>query len=283
MSDEGFAFALIFFSAVTHASYNALIKSSADKLVARQLMATVSSLILLPAAFFVPFPSGAMWTLLLGTAVVHFAYQMCQIMSLHHTDYTLVYPVARGSAPLIVAVAVPFVLGDTSSLQEMVGIVVISVSILSMALFGRRGAQGRVGLGLAYAVLTGIAIATYTVIDAKGVRMGATPFTFIVWFFLLDCLVISTFTLARRGTGFRAAARPEIRRAAVNGILGICTFGSALWAFDLGNAAVMAACRESSVLFAAIIGTMFLSEKLSVPRLIAVGGILTGVLIIRLA
>ena len=108
-------------------------------------------------------------------------------------------------------------MGDALNVQETVGIFVISAAILSMAVFGRRGAGGRIGLGLTYAVLTGITIATYTVINAKGVRTGTSPFTFIVWFFLLDCVVISTFTLYRLGAGFVAAARPQyaaVRRTA---------------------------------------------------------------------
>ena len=272
-------FPLILFSALTHAIYNALIKSAHDKLVARMLMANFSSLYLLPMAFLVPLPSDQVWMILGLTAFVHFAYQMAQITSLHHADFTFAYPVSRGSAPLVIAIAAPLILGDHVSLWQMAGIVVISGAILSMAL----SAKGKSSKGLVFSILTGLAIACYTLIDAKGVRLSPDPLTFIIWFFMLDSLVISTFTLTRHRQRFKDAVGIEWRRAAINGALGVCTFTSALLAFRYGNAPVMAAMRESSVLFAAGIGYLFLGETLGPRRLTAIAAILAGILIIRVA
>jgi len=279
MDLSSFVFPLILFSAATHATYNALIKSAGDKLVARMLMAVFSALYLSPLAFVVPLPSAPVWLILGATAFVHFAYQMAQITSLHHADYTFAYPVSRGSAPLVVALAAPLVLGDSVSGWQLAGIIVISGAILSMALSAKSGSSK----GLVYSILTGAAIAAYTLIDAKGVRLAADPLTFIVWFFMIDFLVISTFTLTRHRVRFMAAAGTEWRRAAISGVLGICTFGSALLAFRYGNAPVMAAMRESSVLFAALIGLVFLGETVGPRRILAIAGILAGIVIIRLA
>ena len=272
------AFPLILFSAITHASYNALVKSSQDKLVARMLMAVTSSLILLPVAFFVPLPSPALFGLLTFTAFVHFCYQMAQVLSLHHADYTLAYPLSRGTAPLIVAGLAPLVVGDYVNSGQMLGIAIISLSILSMSFSARKGN----GYGIAFAILTGIAIAAYTLIDAKGSRISSNPFTFIVWFFIFDSVVISTFTLTRHHQRFRSALASEWKMALINGVLGICTFGSALLAFRYGNAPVMAALRETSVLFAALIGVVFLGERFNRIRLIAIIGIAVGVAITKI-
>ncbi len=272
------AFPLILFSAITHAIYNALIKAADDKLVARMLMAVASSLILAPVALFIPLPSLAMFTLLGVTAFVHFGYQMAQVKSLQHADYTLAYPLSRGTAPLLIAGLAPLVIGDTVTSAQLLGIAVISLAILSMALSAPKGN----GYGIVFALLTGIAIAAYTLIDAKGSRMGNHPLTFIVWFFIFDSFVISTFTLIRHRARFRAAFVREWKMSLLNGVLGICTFGAALLAFRYGNAPVMAALRETSVLFAALIGVLFLGERLGRIRLVAIVGIAAGVAIIKL-
>lgn len=271
------AFPLILFSAITHATYNALIKAARDKLVARMLMAVASSLILAPVAFFVPLPTSEMFVLLCFTAIVHFAYQMAQIKSLQYSDYTLAYPLSRGTAPLLVAGLAPLVIGDTVNGWQLLGIAVISLAILSMALSARNG-NGR---GIMFALLTGVAIAVYTLIDAKGSRMSPHPLTFIVWFFLFDSIVISTFTLTRHRARFLSAVQREWKAAALNGVLGICTFGSALLAFRYGNAPVMAALRETSVLFAALIGVVFLGERFGRMRGVAIIAIAAGVAIIK--
>ena len=274
----GLTFPLILFSAITHATYNALIKAARDKLVARMLMAVASSLILVPVAFFVPLPSLAMFALLGFTAFVHFAYQMAQVKSLQYADYTLAYPLSRGTAPLIVAGLAPLVLGDVVNVGQLTGIALISLAILSMALSAPKGN----GYGIVFALLTGVAIAAYTLIDARGSRMSAHPLTFIVWFFIFDSFVISTFTLTRHQARFRAAFGREWRLALLNGVLGICTFGAALLAFRYGNAPVMAALRETSVLFAALIGVIFLGERFGRMRVVAIIGIAAGVAIIKL-
>jgi len=271
------AFPLIIFSAFTHAVYNALIKAAHDKLVARMLMAVVSSLILLPVAFFVPVPSPALFGLLGVTAFVHFAYQMAQVKSFQYADYTLAYPVSRGTAPLLIVGLAPLILGDQVSAAQLIGIAIISGAILSLAL----SAPLHNRRGLMYALATGLAIAAYTLIDAKGSRMSDHPLTFIVWFFIFDSVVISTFTLTRHRNRFKAAVSREWKLALLNGVLGICTFGSALLAFRYGNLPVMAALRESSVLFAALIGVVFLGERLGGIRLTAIIAIVLGVVITR--
>ena len=273
------AFPLAVFSAMTHATYNAIVKSARDKLVSRMLMALTSSVYLLPMAFFVPVPSLSMFALLAFTAIVHFSYQMAQIKSLQYADYTLAYPISRGTAPLIVAAFAPFVVGDKVNFLQFIGIAVISLSILSVALSAPKGN----GKGLLFAAITGVAIAAYTLIDARGSRMAENPFTFIVWFFLFDSIVISTFTLTKHHKRFFGSLAREWKLGALNGLLGICTFGAALTAFRYGNAPVMAAVRESSVLFAALIGFVFLKERFGPARIVAIVGIVIGLAIIRLA
>ena len=272
------AFPLILFSAVVHAVYNALIKAAKDKLVARMLMALASSMIVLPVAFFVPLPSPALFGLLTFTAFVHFAYQMMQVKSLQYADYTLAYPLSRGTAPLLVAGLAPLFIGDVVNPGEMAGIALISLGILSMALSAPKGN----GHGMVFAVLTGVGIAAYTLIDAKGSRMSGHPLTFIVWFFIFDSIVISTFPLTRHHQRFRDAIAGEWKLGLLNGVLGVCTFSAALLAFRYGNAPVMAALRETSVLFAALIGVLFLGERFGRKRMLAIVAIAAGVAIVKI-
>ena len=273
------AFPLILFSAFTHAVYNALIKSAHDKLVARMLMALSSTILIGPLALFVPLPTPSLFAILGFTAVVHFLYQMAQIKSLHYADYTLAYPVSRGTAPLLIAALSPFIFADQISANQLVGIIIISASILSMGFSAPKGN----GWGIVFALITGVAIAAYTTIDAKGVRLAVNPATYIVWFFIFDSFVISAFTLSRHWQRFKSRAPREWKLGLFNGLLGICTFGSAMLAFKYGNAPVMAALRETSVLFAAFIGYLFMGEKVSGARMLAIIGIGVGVIVIRLA
>ena len=271
------AFALIIFSAATHAVYNAMIKSARDILIARMLMALASTIYLLPFTLFVPLPSAKLFALLCSTALVHFIYQMFQVGALKNADYSLAYPVSRGTAPLVAASLIPMVLGDQISLVQFTGIATISISILAMGALAPKGNLK----GLLLSLCTGIAIAAYTIIDTKGMRMPDNPLTFIVWFFIFDSITISTWTFFKHRERLKSAIRYELPRGALNGVLGILTFGSALLAFRYGNAAVMAAMRETSVLFALMIGYFFLGEQLGKMRIISVLGLIAGVLIIK--
>jgi len=204
---------------------------------------------------------------------------MVQIKSLHYADYTLAYPVARGTAPLFIAAFAPFIFHDQISFNQLLGIIIISTSILSMGFSAPKGN----GLGIFFSLITGVAIAAYTSIDAKGVRLADTPTTYIVWFFIFDSIVISTFTLAGHWKRFLSVVSSEWKLGATNGLLGICTFGSAMLAFKFGNSPVMAALRETSVLFAALIGYIFLGERFNRIRIFSIIGIGIGVAVIRLA
>ena len=271
------AFALIIFSAAIHAVYNAMIKAARDILIARMLMALASSIYMLPFTFLVPLPSAKLFGLLCLTALVHFIYQMFQVGALKMADYSLAYPVSRGTAPLVAASFIPVVLGDQISIAQFAGIAIISLSILAMGIMAPKGNL----LGLLLSVCTGIAIAAYTIIDTKGMRMPDNPLTFLVWFFIFDSITISSWTFFKHRERLKSAIWYELPRGALNGLLGIVTFGSALLAFRYGNAAVMAALRETSVLFALPIGYFFLGDKPGKLRIISVLCLIAGVIMIK--
>jgi len=280
MTDANLAFILIIISAMVLAVLNAIFKSGQSMLGIRLAMSfSYGSLgvLMLP---FVPLPSSELATILALTMVVHFAYQQAQVAAYTETDLTIAYPVSRGTAPLVVAVIAPFLLGDELTIHSLAGVIVISLSVLSLG-WGRGAQATQKGLLLSLAL--GLGVAGYTLTDAWGMRVANTPITFMVWFFAIDWILMTLWSRWRVGPKLWTLVRVDAVRGSICGFLGIFSFGFGFYAFRIGNVAELAALREVSIIFAAIISFVFLGEQVSRRRIFAIAGILAGVLIIRLA
>lgn len=229
---------------------------------------------------FVPLPSPDLALILALTMVVHFGYQRAQVAAYTVTDLTIAYPVSRGTAPLVVALIAPFLLGDELTLLSVAGIILISLSVLSLG-WGR-GAQVT-PRGLVLTLLLGLGVAGYTLTDAWGMRIADKPVTFIFWFFAVDWILMTLWTRWSLGPPMFALIRADAIRGTMCGFLGIFSFGTGFYAYRIGNVAELAALREISIIFAALIGFVFLGEQVGKRRIFAIAGILAGVLIIRLS
>jgi len=265
---------LMIASGSIHAVVNAIVKGGKDKMASRAMTDGSAAIILLPALLLVPLPHGA-WTWLMATALVHALYLYALIRAYQVSDFSSAYPVLRGTAPLVTAAVTLGLLGDHVSTTSIAGIALIGISMFVLAI-GRH--LSRAGFG--WAVLTGFTIAAYTVIDAAGVRAAPTPFSYIAWMFVtMGLVIVGLFAILTRGTLF-ASMREQWRPGAIAGVLSILTYGLALYALSIGATAPLAALRETGMVTALIIAAVFLEERVTVGRVVAVLGILAGAALI---
>jgi len=289
LDPAAFATTLVLASALMHATVNAVLKSGGDKMVARAIMGLSSAGFVLPAVLLLPWPEAEIWPLLAASLAVHFIYQLCVVNSYRLADFSLVYPVARGSAPLVTALGALLVLGEAVRTAEFLGIALLSAGILAFGLEGRRRVQGldphltaRSAHALGLALITGLTIAGYTLIDATGIRMAKDPLIYAAWVFVLDGTLFPPLVLIMRRGAFWSLARAEWKGGVINGLLSIGGYGLAMFALRYGATAEVAALRETSVVFAALIARFALSETLGRVRALASVAVAAGAILTRL-
>ena len=273
-----FAALLMLASGASHAVVNAVLKSGGDKMSSRALIDGSSALLILPFAFLVPLPHGA-WTWLVASFSVHLVYLICLIKAFEGADMSAVYPVMRGTAPVLAAMISVLWLGDPISPGVALGIALVSTGTALVAWWNAPSKRA-----LLWALATGVTIAAYTVIDAKGVRAAPSAVSYIVWVFVMLGFGIGAIFAIWRGPRFVIAARSQWKPGLIAGALSLVTYGLALWAYRLGDVPRLAALRESSILFGVLIAWLFLKEKVGKPRLAGAALIAVGAaaLLVRL-
>jgi drug/metabolite transporter (DMT)-like permease len=267
-----FALILGMGSAVTLAGANTFVKAAKDILGARAVMAFSSAVLMLPAAFFIPLPSPQTWMILALSLPAHWLYQTALVRALSRGDLSLVFPVMRGSAPLLTALAAALVIGEQLSPLALAGLTIASLATVIFALpekdFG--GSRKVRNSALVWALATGACVAIYNVIDAQGVRSGPSQWSFIAWLFLLDWIGINVIALLTRGRDqFIASARAALWPGIGAGVCSLFSFSMALYGFSIAPVAYMSAMRETAVVFAAIMGWWFLREGFGLRRTFA--------------
>jgi drug/metabolite transporter (DMT)-like permease len=272
-------------AALLHASWNALIKAGRDPLLDTALVALAGTLVALPLTLLVEPPERASWPYIAATVVVHIGYYVAMAAAYRHGDLSLGYPIMRGVAPLIVALASGALFGEALSAGGWTGVLLICGGVVSLAFVSRRRSVAA-GKGAAAATLWALAgaaiIALYTLIDATGVRASGGTERYVVWLFVFIGLPFGLAVLAlKRGEFLRHAARHWWRGVAGAAMSGL-SYGIALWAMTRAPVAVVAALREVSVLFAALIGAWLLKEGSIGPRLAGAAAVLTGLVALRL-
>lgn len=275
---------LALISALAHASLGALQKGRFDPWLMRGVIDASYIVMAAPVALFVlPLPEGRMWPILLGVMILHLIYKILQALAYERAPYTAVYPVVRGVGPIATVVFAIVVFDESYAPMQWAGVTLLSASILGLALINIRAETiGRRNLAVALwlSAGTGLTVAVYTIYDAWGIRQAADPFTFLVWFFVLDGLVFPAIAWRKRRRGpDRPPLRPLMLRGFAGGLIGFVSFGCLMLATRLDKVGEAAALRETSVVFAALIGWLLLGEKVDGRRaglmiLIALGAIL---------
>lgn len=270
---------LVLLGALLHASWNALVKAGTDKSLDATLIAAGAAVCSIPFLPFLPMPGLVALPFLLASAVLQFTYFRLVGAAYTVGDIGLVYPVMRGVAPLLVAASSNLFLGETLSHAAMAGIAIISAGILTLAFEARHGGKHAILLALANAVV----IAGYTFVDGVGARLSGNAISYTLWMSLLPPILLFCWAFYQRGF---APVTNHVRlhwwRGLVGGGGSILSYGLALWAMTKAPVAMVAALRESSILFALLISIFILKEKASIWRFAAGGIIAAGVLVMRL-
>jgi drug/metabolite transporter (DMT)-like permease len=274
-----FVFAVVLLAALLHATWNAIVKAGGDKFLTTLTVTTAAaalSTVLLP---FLPVPAIASWPFAIASAVFQIAYFLLVARTYQIADMSQAYPLMRGTAPLIVALVSVYRLGETLSPTAWFGVIGICIGIFSIAL----GSSLKDRKGVYLALMNALVIAAYTLIDGIGVRRSGTPAAYTLWVFLLTGLPLAVWALTGRRSSFLPYLHRHWRLGIAGGIGTTASYGLALWAMTLAPVAVVAALRETSILFGTLIAGLVLKEPIGPRRVISACIIAGGAAILRLA
>ncbi len=272
-------FLAVLFSALLHASWNAIVKIGADKQLSTALVTSGSALLALVCLPFLPAPDPASWPFIAGSVALQFAYFPLLAAAYHVADMGVCYPIMRGTAPLLVALASTLHVGDGLPPLAWAGVAGICIGILTMT----SGLHAHSRKGALLALANAFIIAGYTLNDGIGVRRSGAPAAYAMWIFLLTGLLFGSLVVFRRRAAFQAAVRTNWKAGLLGGAGGIGSYGIVLWAMTRAPIAEVAALRETSILFGALMAMVWLKETIRTRGLVAIGLILAGAMALRMA
>ncbi|MGR4972520.1 EamA family transporter [Pseudomonas sp. LARHCG127] len=267
---------LVLFAALLHASWNAMLRGGADRLWSMTIMCmaiAVASVIV--AALLAP-PARASWFYAGLSAVLHVGYNLFLVRSYKSGDLGQTYPIARGVSPILIVLAASLFAGERVAPSGLLGITLVSTGILSLAFTRRR----RTLPNLPYALGTGFFIAAYSVVDGIGVRLSGAPMAYTAWMCLLWGVMMPMVYIGLRDTQSLFALRPGFAVAVAGGLVSLLAYGVVIYAMAHAPMGAVSALRETSVMFAALIGYAFLGEALTLRKLLACAVIALGTLVI---
>ena len=284
---SGLVVAVVLCAALLHASWNAIVKAGKDTFLTTVLVSAGAALISLAVLPFVNTPAPASWPYLAASSVAQLAYYSLLAAAYKAGDMSHAYPLMRGSAPLLVALASWPLIGERLSSMQMGAVACISAGIFALYFAARTPAMPGIaqsaGRATAFALGNACVIASYTLIDGIGVRLSGAPAAYTMWIFVLNGAGLLLWTLLRRRAGLFAYAQTQWQLAAFGGFGTLASYGLALWAMTQAPVAAVAALRETSILFAIAIAALFLREKISSRRYLAIALIAAGAILMRMA
>ncbi len=273
-------------SAVAHASFGALQKGRHDPWLTRGIIDAWLVLLSIPLVLFVvPWPDMQMVVILVGAIVIHFGYKCTMALAYERAAYTVVYPVVRGTGPVITVLAASVVFSETYTAMQWTGIALLSLSIFALAAWNLREETldpRALKIGLAWALLGGFFVALYTTYDAWGIREAPDPLTFVAWFFLVSSVDFAVLGWRRYHRMADAPTPgPLVLRGLIGALIAYVSFGGVLIATYLDKVGEAAVLRETSTVFAALIGWFILGERVGPRRLVMMAGIALGAVIVE--
>ena len=271
--------AVVLAAAVMHAFWNALLKGGGDRLRGIVVMSVAASAACAPAAFILPLPQTECWPLILLSAAIHVGYNLFLVKAYRYGDLGQVYPIARGFSPLLVTMGAAFFAGERPDALTLLGIALISAGILSLA---RGWSEATSAAGISSAFATGLFIAAYTINDGLGGRLSGNPVSYAVWLFMIDGLPMPLLYWWTRGLSEPLVqADTETAKSVLGGLVSLIAYASVIWAASITPMGPVSALRETSVVFAAFMGRIFLAERLTVGRLASCVAVAAGALVLQ--
>lgn len=281
------ALGLALMAALLHAVFGALQKGRYDPWLTRGAIDFSYAVMAAPFAFFVvPWPEPHMWLIFATVFVIHVTYKTLQAMAYSKGSYTVVYPVVRGIGPLVTVIAAYLLFDETFTAVQWLGVGLLLLGIFGLAGYNMmflQSARETLLAALGLAMLTGLTVGLYTAYDAYGIRATADPFTFLAWFFFLDGLVFPGVAYLRwRNMALRPQPGPLMLRGVIGGLVAFLSFGAIMLATRLGKVGEAAVLRETSTVFAALIGWLVLKETVGPRRIALMALIALGAVVVEM-
>ncbi|MBM09399.1 MAG: hypothetical protein CMF69_07465 [Magnetovibrio sp.] len=276
---EPFAIIVILSAAVMHAFWNAVVKIDGDRLMTMAVVISTTGLLAPLLILSGPQPALESWPYILISVVLNNAYFLFLIEAYRFGDLSQVYPIARGTAPILVTLGASTFANENLNIFELTGIFIISIGTISLVWSGgfRINSERR---SIAFALLTGLMIASYTIIDGIGVRLSGSPSGYIGWLFLLSPIPIAFIAVTRRKGEAIVYLKTNWKLAVLGGCLNMGSYGLSIWALSLAAMGHVSAMRETSVIIAALIGTKVLGESFGKHRILAAVAVTVGIFLI---
>ena len=264
-------------AAVTHAAWNAIAHGVKDQTLAFALIGVGGIAVGIPLVIVAAMPRADCWPYLLGSVAIHVFYNLLLMRCYRLGEFSQVYPLARGTSPLVVTIRAAIFIHEHLALAQVAGVLVVSAGLATLVLAGRRPARA----AFLAAVGTGLTIAAYTTVDGVGVRLSASPVGYIGWLMVLESLCVPMFALVRRRDVLLKQRKRVLLAGLAAGALSVLAYGLVLWAQTRGALAPIAALRETSVIFGAIIGTLIFREPFGRTRIAATVLVAAGIILLN--
>jgi drug/metabolite transporter (DMT)-like permease len=264
-------------AAVTHAVWNAIAHGIKDQTLAFALIGVGGAAVSVPLVIVSAIPRSASWPYLLASVGIHVFYNLLLMQCYRLGEFSQVYPLARGVSPLVVTILAAIFVHEHLALYQLAGVVVVSAGLAFLVFGGGRPGRG----AFLAAVGTGLTIAAYTTVDGVGVRASASPVGYIGWLILLQSLCVPAFAVIRRRDVLLKQPRRILASGLLAGALSVLAYGLVLWAQTRGALAPIAALRETSVIFGAIIGTLVFREPFGRARIMATVLVVAGIVLLN--
>ncbi len=271
-----FIFILILVSALCHAVWSAIIKSSKNPLSLMGITSVLEVTIFLPLTFTVPFPTLEVWYFLIATVIIHVFYRLNVIYSYRYGDLSYIYPISRASSCLFVAIISILFLSSDISVAGFVGILIVCIGLFLISYSKNLSFNFR---GFALAISTAILITAYTLVDGVGVRLSENGFSYIYWLFTLNGIPLLIIGLISKD-GLRKRETYTFRSGIAAGVFATSSYAIVVWSMQFIEIAYVSSIREISIVFAAIIGMLFLFEKNAKSRIIPSILIVSGISVV---
>jgi drug/metabolite transporter (DMT)-like permease len=276
-----FIVGLVLLAALLHAGWNAMAKSGGSPQYSIASYRLISAICCLPLLFFFPIPLRDSWLMLLASTVIHTAYYVTLTLSYRSGDLSQVYPLFRGLAPVLVVLGAALFASEMLPPGAMLGIGLVSVGLISITFAG--GSVGKIPpLALRWGLATSVLIASYTVADGIGVRAAGNPFSYIVWLFVLEPIPIGLWLLAKDRAGWFAYMAAKPGKICAGALAAAGAYAMVIYAMGVAPMALVSSLRETSVIFAALIGSFLFREPFGRQRIIAATLVCCGVVLIKI-
>lgn len=275
-------FAAVLAAAAMHAGWNAFLKVKLEPFLAMALITLCAGVAALPMLVWFGFPRMESWPWLATSLVLHILYYVALTEAYRRADMGQIYPIARGTAPLLTATGAVLLVGETIAPQVLLGIAVLGCGIIVMSAQGRRAGTAFDPVAVAFALTTAIIICGYTLVDGMGARIAGDASAYSAALFVIDGIPLVVFAIWRRGWKAVKSIFDYVPSGMAGGAMSLGSYWIAIWAMTVAPIALVAALRETSVLFAALIAVFVLKEPFVRKRGFAVALILLGLGLIRL-